>query len=108
MIRRLVRDFQFRGAPAERTLSMWKSVRAGENEFIFPFQEQADVMFNSTLIYELSILKYWADPILRSVKKTSEFYSEAQSLLEFLEYFTVADHSVVPPNSLLREFIGSK
>lgn len=106
LIRRLVRDSLFRGATAELTLNMWRSVREGEEEFIFPFQEEADIIFNSTLIYELPVLKYWAEPLLRSVKKSSKFFDEAQNLLQFLDYIKVADHRVVLQNSLLREFIG--
>lgn len=106
LIRRLVRDFQFRGASAERTLKMWQSVREGEEKFIFPFQEEADVMFNSTLIYELAVLKHWVDPLLSSVSVESDFYGESQELLKFLSYFIEGEHRFVPKNSLLKEFIG--
>lgn len=106
LIRRLVRDFQFRGASAERTLKMWRSVREGEEKFIFPFQEEADVMFNSTLIYELAVLKHWAVPLLSSVPVESDLHGESQELLKFLSYFIEGEHRLVPKNSLLKEFIG--
>jgi len=108
LIRRLVRDFQFRGASAEQTLGMWRSIREGEERFIFPFQEEADVMFNSTLLYELPILKRRAEPLLKSVPRESDLYGEAQKLLQFLSYFLVADCKAIPEESLLKEFIGTK
>lgn len=106
LIRRLVRDFQFRGAPAERTLEMWKSVREGEEKYIFPFQEEADIMYNSTLLYELAILKHWAYPLLQSVPIESENYAAAQELLHFLVCFQEGNLRLVPAYSLLREFVG--
>lgn len=106
LIRRLVRDFQFRGATAERTLQMWRSVREGEEKYIFPFQEEADIMFNSTLLYELAILKHWAYPLLLSVPKESDSYPMAQELLHFLKCFREGDLRLVSSHSLLREFVG--
>ena len=108
LLRRLVRDHQYRGATAERTLEMWASVRAGEEEFIFPYQEEADIMFNSALIYELAVLKKWAEPLLRSVEEDSPVIGEAKKLLRFLEYFYEADSKAIPEMSILREFIGPR
>ena len=106
LIRRIVRDARGRGASAERTISMWNSVRRGEDENIFPFQEKADAMFNSALVYELAILKQYAEPLLFSVPKESEAYIEAKRLLKFLDYFLGVSGEIVPTNSILREFIG--
>lgn len=106
IIRRMVRDFQFRGYSAITTLEIWPSVKRGERKHIFPYQNSADVMFNSTLDYEISVLKVWAEPLLRSVKPTERAYSEACRLLEFLSNFSPISSTLVPKNSILREFVG--
>lgn len=106
LIRRIIRDARTRGNTAQRTISMWESVRRGEEQNIFPFQERADVIFNSALIYELAAMKLYADPVLFQVPQDSEEYSEAQRLLKFLDYFLPIDPHNVPLNSVLREFIG--
>ena len=106
MLRRIVRDARTRGAAAVDTIRMWPSVRKGEEENIFPFQESADVMFNSALIYELVLIKQFAEPLLFSVPKDAPEYVEAKRLLKFLDYFLGADCEAVPKNSIIREFIG--
>lgn len=106
LIRRMVRDYRTRGASAKRTIQMWPSVRRGEEENIFPYQETADAMFNSAQIYELSALKAIAEPILYSVTKEDPEYFEAKRLLKFLEYFLCMDTSKIPNNSIVREFVG--
>lgn len=106
LIRRMVRDARTRGASAKRTIEMWPSVRRGEEMYIFPFQESADEMFNSVLIYELAVLKQYAEPLLFSIKKGEPEYYEAKRLLKFLEYFLGIDSTHVPSNSICREFIG--
>lgn len=106
LIRRLVRDARTRGSSAARTIAMWPSVRRGEEENIFPFQEQADVMFNSSLLYELAVLKQYVEPLLFAVDRDSEEYLEAKRLLKFFDYFVGIGSEYVPANSLLREFIG--
>lgn len=106
LIRRLVRDARTRGSSASRTIAMWPSVRRGEEENIFPYQEQADVMFNSSLLYELAVLKQYVEPLLFNVDKDSEEYPEAKRLLKFFDYFVGIGSEYVPTNSLLREFIG--
>ena len=106
LIRRIIRDARTRGNTAQRTISMWDSVRRGEEQNIFPFQERADVIFNSALIYELAAMKLYADPVLFQVPQDSPEYSEAQRLLKFLDYFLPVDPHHVPLNSVLREFIG--
>ena len=106
LIRRIVRDYQFRGASAERTFGMWTSVREGEKKFIFPFQNDADILFNSATIYELAILKKWISPLLLKVSRDSEFNSDAQRILNFLSYFLEGDPEIIPENSIIREFIG--
>ena len=106
MLRRIVRDARTRGAAAVDTIRMWPSVRKGEEENIFPFQESADVMFNSALIYELVLLKQFAEPLLFCVPKDAPEYGEAKRLLKFLDYFLGADCENVPKNSIIREFIG--
>lgn len=105
-IRRMVRDSKFRGYGPLQTLKIWPSVRRGEEKWIFPFQEEADAMFNSALVYELSILKKYAEPLLRQIDSTHEEYAEAKRLLRFLSYFLPLDHKYVPHNSIIREFIG--
>lgn len=106
LIRRLVRDARTRGASATKTISMWPSVRRGEEENIFPYQEQADVMFNSSLLYELAVLKQYVEPLLFGVDKDSREYLEAKRLLKFFDYFVGIGSEYVPTNSILREFIG--
>ena len=106
LLRRIIRDFQYRGYSAEETISRWPSVRAGEEKWIFPFQENADVMFNSALLFELAIIKDYAEPILRKVSNNRPEYSEAYRLRKFLEYFVPLQDKELPPTSLLREFLG--
>jgi uridine kinase len=106
LLRRIVRDARTRGYNAKDTIAIWKSVRRGEEQYIFPFQESADVMFNSALIYELPAIKIIAEPLLFMVGRDREEYYEAKRLLKFLDYFLGIDFSTVPTNSLLREFIG--
>ena len=106
LIRRIVRDNQFRGYSALHTLKMWDSVNRGEERNIFPYQEEADSMFNSSLIYELAVLKDYAVPLLKEINNTMPEYSEAKKLLSLLEYFESVPSEYVPTNSLLREFIG--
>ena len=107
IIRRMVRDNKYRGNDVLRTFKLWDQVRIGEEKNIFPFQEEADVMFDSSLAYELSVLKKYIVPLLKEVDNSSVYYSEAKRLLKFLSYFKdVEDESVIPPTSILREFIG--
>ena len=106
LLRRMVRDARTRGTSAQKTISMWPSVRRGEEENIFPFQEDADIMFNSALIYELAVLKLYAEPILFGVDRNSQEYVEAKRLLKFLDYFIGAPSDTVPKNSILKEFVG--
>ena len=106
LLRRMVRDARTRGASAKRTLQMWGSVRKGEEENIFPFQEEADVMFNSVLMYELAVLKQYAEPLLFSIQKGEPEYFEAKRLLRFLNYFLGIDSTRLPNNSICREFVG--
>ena len=106
LMRRMIRDNQYRGTAPEKTLALWASVRRGENKNIFPFQEEADVMFNTVLIYELAALKSLAEPLLFSVPRTSPYFSEAKRMLKFLEYFLPMDLTTIPSNSLLRGFVG--
>ncbi len=106
LVRRLVRDHRTRGASAKKTLSMWESVRRGEEKNIFPFQEQADVMFNSSLAYELAVLKPYVEPLLFSIKEDEPEYQEAKRLLKFMEYFLPCGTEYIPINSIMREFVG--
>ena len=106
LIRRIVRDNQFRKCTAEDTIARWPSVRAGEDKWIFPYQENADMMFNSAMLYELSVLKKHAEPLLQEVPAFSPYYAEAYRLLRFLSYFKCIDEAEIPPISLLREFLG--
>lgn len=106
LIRRMVRDARTRGISAEETIARWQSVRNGEESYIFPFQEEADVMFNSALIYELSVLKQFAEPLLFGIPSTSPEYVEAKRLLKFLDYFLGVNTEDIPNNSLVREFAG--
>jgi len=106
LIRRMVRDARTRGTSAKETIAMWNSVRRGEEENIFPFQEDADVMFNSALIYELCILKQYAEPLLFGIDSNTPEFVEAKRLLKFLDYFLGVSSENIPKNSILREFIG--
>ena len=106
LLRRMVRDSRTRGADARRTIDMWASVRRGEEQNIFPFQEDADAMFNSVLIYELAVLKQFAEPLLFQIDKGEPEYYEAKRLLKFLEYFLGVTSESLPNNSLCREFVG--
>lgn len=106
LIRRIVRDNQFRGFKAKMTIDMWSSVGRGENKYIFPYQEEADVFFNSALLYELSVLKEFAKPLLVEIKDNEQEYTEAHRLIRFLDSFIGINSEHIPRNSLLREFIG--
>ncbi|TCT15576.1 uridine kinase [Natranaerovirga pectinivora] len=106
LIRRMVRDYEYRGMSAKDTIAMWPSVRRGEERNIFPFQEEADIMFNSALVYELAILKQYAEPMLFSIPKDSPEHVEAKRLIKFLDYFLGVSSEAVPKNSIIREFIG--
>lgn len=106
LIRRIVRDARTRGNDARGTIAMWQSVRRGEEKYIFPFQEEADVMFNSALIYELSVIKQYAEPLLFAVPRDCYEYYEAKRLLKFLDYFLGLEVTNIPKNSILREFVG--
>lgn len=106
LLRRIIRDARTRGTSAKNTIAMWPSVRRGEEHYIFPNQEEADVMFNSALIYELAVLKSYAQPLLFGIERTAPEYVEAKRLLKFLDYFVAIPGESIPHNSLLREFIG--
>lgn len=106
LLRRIIRDYKYRGYSAEETIRRWPSVRAGEEKWIFPYQENADAMFNSALLFELAIMKDYAIPILRNVPNNKPEYSEAYRLRKFLEYFASVQDKELPPTSLLREFLG--
>lgn len=106
MIRRMIRDARTRGTSAKATIDMWPSVRRGEEENIFPYQESADVVYNSALIYELAVLKQYAEPLLFGIDPSEPEYMEAKRLLKFLDYFVGVDSNLIPNNSILREFIG--
>lgn len=106
LLRRVVRDYRYRGYSAEQTISRWDSVRRGEDKWIFPYQENADVMFNSAMIYELAAIRRHAEPVLMQVPRTVPEYSEAYRLLKFLSYFNYINDQELPPTSLLREFLG--
>lgn len=106
LIRRIVRDFQFRSTDALSTIKMWDSVRRGEDNFIYPFQEEADIMFNSSLVYELAVLKKVALPQLEKIDNSVPEYIEAKRVTKFLHYFLEADTEDIPTNSILREFVG--
>ena len=106
LLRRMVRDARTRGTSAKKTIAMWYSVRRGEEQNIFPFQEEADVMFNSALIYELAVLKQYAEPLLFGIKPGDPEYPEANRLLKFLDYFLGVSTENIPINSIMREFIG--
>lgn len=106
LLRRMVRDSKFRGAPATKSLKMWADVRRGERKWIFPYQENADMMFNSAMLYEIAALKVQAEPLLLQVKESDPCYSEAHRLLKFLQFFEPITYNHMPPTSLLREFLG--
>ncbi|WP_077610687.1 nucleoside kinase [Clostridium sp. Marseille-P2415] len=106
LIRRMVRDARTRGASAQDTIRMWPAVRQGEEEHIFPFQESADMMFNSATVYELAVLKQYAEPLLFGIPRESPEYMEAKRLLKFLDYFLGVNSEDIPRNSIVREFIG--
>lgn len=106
LLRRIIRDYNYRGYSAEETICRWPSVRAGEEKWIFPYQENADAMFNSALLFELSVLKNHVEPILNQVPQCSSAYSEAYRLRKFLQYFLPVQDRELPPTSLLREFLG--
>ena len=106
LIRRMVRDYQFRGYSAKHTLETWDSVTKGEEKYIFPFQEEADSMFNTSLIYELSVLKNIAVPLLEEIKQEDKEYAEARRVLNMLKYFEPVSNKLVPTNSLVKEFMG--
>lgn len=106
LLRRIIRDYRYRGYSAQDTISRWHSVREGEDKWIFPYQENADVMFNSALVFELAVLKKYAEPILEEVPRNSNEYTEAHRLLKFLKFFMSVHDREIPPTSLLREFLG--
>lgn len=106
LLRRIIRDYKYRNYSAEETIARWPSVRAGEDKWIFPYQEYADAMFNSALLFELAVLKENVEPVLRKVPNRCPEYSEAHRLLRFLSYFTPVQDKELPPTSLLREFLG--
>ena len=106
LLRRMVRDHRTRGTGASGTLAMWESVRRGEEKYIFPYQESADAVFNSALIYELAVLKQFAEPLLFGIKKDDPGFHEAKRLLKFLDYFLGVTSEALPNNSILREFVG--
>ena len=106
LLRRIIRDYKYRGVSAQETIRRWPSVRAGENKWIFPFQENADAMFNTAMIFELAAIKSQAEPLLEQVPECADEYSEAYRLLKFLRYIRPITNKQVPPTSLLREFLG--
>ena len=106
LLRRIIRDYKYRNYSAEETIARWPSVRAGEEKWIFPYQENADAMFNSALLFELAVLKDFVEPVLRKVPNRCPEYSEAYRLLRFLNYFVSVQDKELPPTSLLREFLG--
>ena len=106
LLRRIIRDYKYRGVSAQETIRRWPSVRAGENRWIFPFQENADAMLNTAMLYELSVLKMQAEPLLQQVPENCEEFAEAYRLLKFLKYFKGIPFDNLPPTSLLREFLG--
>ena len=106
LLRRIIRDYKYRGVSAQETIRRWPSVRKGENKWIFPYQENADVMFNTAMLYELAVIKSQAEPILEQVPESCVEYAEAYRLRKFLRYITPIDATCLPPTSILREFIG--
>ena len=106
LLRRIIRDYRYRGYSARDTIGRWGSVRKGEEKWIFPFQENADIMFNSALIFELAVLKRHVMPILEQVPKYCDEYTETHRLIRFLRFFVAIPDRELPPTSLLREFVG--
>ncbi len=106
LLRRIIRDYKYRGVSAQETIHRWPSVRAGENKWIFPYQENADVMFNTALLFELAVIKSQAEPLLELVPENADEYTEAYRLLKFLKYISPIPNRQLPPTSLLREFLG--
>ena len=106
LLRRIIRDYKYRGVSAQETIKRWPSVRAGENKWIFPYQENADAMFNTAMLFELAVIKSQAEPLLELVPENAEEHSEAYRLLKFLKYITPVPNRQLPPTSLLREFLG--
>ena len=106
LLRRIIRDYKYRGVSAQETIHRWPSVRAGGNKWIFPFQENADAMLNTAMLYELAVIKTQAEPLLQQVPENCEEYAEAYRLLKFLKYFKGIPYNNLPPTSLLREFLG--
>ena len=106
LLRRIIRDYKYRGVSAQETIHRWPSVRTGENKWIFPYQENADAMFNTAMLYELAVIKMQAEPLLQQVPENSEEHAEAYRLLKFLKYFKGIPYNNLPPTSLLREFLG--
>ena len=106
LLRRIIRDYKYRGVSAQETIRRWPSVRAGENKWIFPFQENADAMFNTAMLFEVAVIKSQAEPLLEQVPENSKEYAEAYRLLKFLRYIRPIPETQIPPTSLLREFLG--
>ncbi len=106
LLRRIIRDYKYRGVSARETIRRWPSVREGEKRWIFPYQENADAMFNTAMLFELAVIKSQAEPLLELVPENCEEYSEACRLLKFLKYFRPIPYKTVPQTSLLREFLG--
>lgn len=106
LLRRIIRDYKYRGCSAQETIRRWPSVRAGENKWIFPYQENADAMFNTAMLFELAVIKTQAEPLLEQVPESAPEYNEAYRLLKFLKYIKPLSESQIPPASLLREFLG--
>jgi uridine kinase len=106
LLRRMIRDAKYRGYSATKTIQRWPSVRRGEDKYIFPYQENADIIFNSALAYELAVLKRYANILLKSVKENEPEYAEAMRLMIFISYFNFIPETEIPPTSVLREFLG--
>ena len=106
LLRRIVRDNKYRGVSAQETIKRWPSVRAGENKWIFPYQENADAVFNTAMLFELAVLKTQVEPLLEQVPEWCDEYSEAYRLKKFLHYLRSISNHDIPPTSLLREFLG--
>jgi uridine kinase len=106
LLRRIIRDHKYRGVSAQETIHRWPSVRAGENKWIFPYQENADAMFNTAMLFELAVIKSQAEPLLEQVPENCNEHAEAYRLLKFLRYIRPISDSDIPPTSLLREFLG--
>lgn len=106
IIRRIVRDYRYRGYSAKETLQRWKSVMTGEEKYIFPYQEEADSMFNSSIVYELGVLREYALPLLSEISREEPEYAEAKRLIRLLSYFKPIQTEYIPESSIIREFIG--